>query len=77
MFNHCVACIALYWNDNVTSAYRIAFARERELGRKQRSFAPKNAIHFVSKLIIFQTVESNTGETLGWPRKSNAFSKYF
>ena len=55
-------------NDNVASAHRIAFAGERERGRAQRDFAPKNAINFVSKLIIFQKVESDTGENLGWPR---------
>ena len=32
--------------------------------RKQRDLAPKNAIHFVSKLITFQKVESDTGENL-------------
>ena len=58
----------LSWNDNVSSAYHIAFAREREQGRKQRDFAPKNAIHLVSKLIVFQKVESYTGENLGRPR---------
>ena len=55
-------------NDNVWSAYGIAFTGERERGRKQRDFAPKNAIHFVSKLIVFQKVESDTGENLGRPR---------
>ena len=68
MFDHCAARIALSWNDNVGSAHRIAFAGERERGRTQRDFAPKNAINFVSKLIIFQKVESDTGENLGWPR---------
>ena len=52
----------------VLSAYRIAFAGESERGRKQREFAPKHAIHFVSKLIIFQRVESDTAENLGQPR---------
>ena len=46
-------------------AHRIAFAGERERGSKQRDLAPKNAIHFVSKLIIFQKVESDTDENLG------------
>ena len=41
-------------NDSVSLAYRNAFAGESERGRKQRDFAPKNKIHFVSKLIIFQ-----------------------
>ena len=68
MFDHCAARIALSWKDNVASAHRIAFAGERERGRTQRDFAPKNAINFVSKLIIFQKVESDTGENLGWPR---------
>ena len=68
MFDHCVAPIALSWNDNVSSAHRIAFAVEREQGRTQRGFAPKNAINFVSKLIIFQKVDSDTDENLGWPR---------
>ena len=49
--DHCIACIALSWNDNVLSAYRIAFVGERERGRKQRDFAIKNAIRFVSQLI--------------------------
>ena len=46
MLDHCVARFALSWNDNdnVSSAYRIAFAGERERDRKQRDFAPKNAI---------------------------------
>ena len=51
---HCVACIAVSLNDSVSSAYRNAFAGETERGRKQRDLAPKNKIHFVSKLIIFQ-----------------------
>ena len=65
MFDHCVVHIALSWNDNVSSAYRIALAGERERGSKLRDFARKNAIHFVSKLIIFQQAESDTGENLG------------
>ena len=62
MFDHCAARIALSRNNNVTSALRIAFAGERERGRTQRDFAPKNAINFVSKLIIFQKVESDIDE---------------
>ena len=31
-------------------------------------FSPKNAIYFVSELIIFQKVESDTSENFGWPR---------
>ena len=68
MFDHSVARIAPTWNDNVASIYCIAFARERERGRKQRYFAPKNAIHFVSKLKSFsktEQVKSDTGENLG------------
>ena len=65
MFDHCVVHIVLSWNDNVSSAYRIALVGERERGSKQRDFASKNAIHFVSKLIIFQKVESDTDENLG------------
>ena len=68
MFVHCLAHIALSWNDGVLSAYRIAFAGEREWGRKQGDFAPKNAIYFVLKLIIFQKVESDMVENLGWSR---------
>ena len=68
MLDHCVARIALFWNDNVSSVYRIAFAVERERGTKQRDFARKHAIHFVSKLIIFQNVESDTIKNLGRPR---------
>ena len=49
--------IALSWNDNVLLAYHIAFAEEREQGRKQRDFAQNKAIRFVSKLTIFQKVE--------------------
>ena len=60
MFDQCVARIALSRNDNVLSAYRVAFEGEREQVRKQHDFAPKNAIHFISKLI--------TGENLGRPR---------
>ena len=56
MFDHCAARIVLSWNDNFASAHRIAFAGERERGRTQREFAPKNAINFVSKVIIFQKV---------------------
>ena len=67
MFDYCVACIALSWNDNVSSAYRIASAGEREPGRKQRDFAPKNAIHF-SKHFIFQKVKSDTDKNLGQAR---------
>ena len=62
MFDHCAARIVLSRNNNVTSALRIAFAGERERGRTKRDFAPKNAINFVSKLIIFQKVESDIGE---------------
>ena len=65
MFDHCGACIALSWNDSVLSAYRIAFSGKRERGRKQHDFGPKNTIHFVSKLIIIQKIESDIGETLG------------
>ena len=52
MFDDCRAPIAVPWNDNV-SAYCIVFAGERKRGRKQCDFAPKNTIHFVSKLIVF------------------------
>ena len=58
MFDHFVACIMLSWNNNVSSAYGIAFAGECEQGRKQCNFAPNIAIHFVSNFIIFQKVES-------------------
>ena len=51
--DHCVARIALSWNDNVSSAYRIAFAGERERDGKQHDFAPKTQ-SICSKLIIFQ-----------------------
>ena len=64
MFDSCVACIALSWNDNVSSAYCTAFAGKRERGRKQRDFAPKSALHFVSKLIILQKVESLTSKLI-------------
>ena len=71
---HCVACVAVSLNDSVSSSYRNAFAGESERGKKQRVFAPKNKIHFVSKLIIFkmEQVQSHTGESLGQPR-SNVF----
>ena len=59
MFDHCVARIVLSWNDNVSSAYRSAFAEEHKQGRKQLEFALKNASHFVLKL-IFRKVESLT-----------------
>ena len=65
MFDHCVAHIALSGNDIVLSAYRIAFAGERERGRKQHDFAPKNAIQYVPKLIIFQKIKSDIDENLG------------
>ena len=68
MFDHCVALIVLSWNDNVSSANRIAFTGECKQDKTQRDFAPKNAINFVSTLIIFQKVESDTGENLGWPK---------
>ena len=69
MFDHCVARISLSWNDNVSSAYRINFVGERERGRKQRGFPPKNAIHLVQNLSLFKTeqVQSDTGENLGRP----------
>ena len=35
---------------------------ESKRGRKQRDFAPKNAIHFVLNFIIFQKVESRTSK---------------
>ena len=41
MLDHIVVRIALSWNDNVSSEYRIAFAGKHERGRKQRDFAPK------------------------------------
>ena len=68
MFDHSVASIVLSWNDNVSSTHRISFAGEREPDRKQRDFAPKNEIHFASKLIIFQKVESDTAQNLGRTR---------
>ena len=43
-----VACIALSWNDNVLSAYHIAFAGECKRGRKQCDFAPQ------TQSILFQ-----------------------
>ena len=45
MFEHYVARIALYSND-VSSAYRIACAGERERGRKQRDSALKKCNPF-------------------------------
>ena len=51
MFDHCIARIALSWNDNVSSVYRIAFA-EREWGRKQRDFASKNASILFQNLLF-------------------------
>ena len=66
MFDHCLARIALSWNDNISSAYRIAFAGEHDPGKKLIAILhPKNAIHFVSKLFIFQKVESDTTEKFG------------
>ena len=49
------------------------FSGEHEACRKQRNFAPQNAIHFVSKLIIFQKVESesDTAENLGQLRSDS------
>ena len=54
MFDHCVPSIALYWNNNVSPAYCIDFAGERERGRKQRNFVSKNAIHLVQNLSFFE-----------------------
>ena len=56
----------------VSRQHRIAFVGERKRGRKQRDFAPKNAIYFVSKLILskMEQVESDTGENLGKPRSN-------
>ena len=39
-----------------------------QMRHKSGQFAPKNTIHFVSKLIIFLKVEPDTGEILGQPR---------
>ena len=46
---HCVARIAVSLNDSVSSAYRIAFAGERERGKKQRDLAPKKRNPFCFK----------------------------
>ena len=56
--------------DKFSSAYRIAFAGERERGRKQSDFAPKNAIHLFQNSLFsrLEEVELNTGENLGRPR---------
>ena len=41
MFDHCVARIALSWNDNVLSAYHIASLGECEqLGDSKKNFFP-------------------------------------
>ena len=64
------SCIALSRNDNFSSAYLIAFEGESKRGRKQCDLAPKNTIHFVSKLIIFQEVGSDIDESWGQPRIS-------
>ena len=66
MFDHCVARITLHWNDNVLSAYRIASVGEHKRGRKQGKFVPKNAIHFVRKLIIFQNGTSRISTNENW-----------
>ena len=57
-------------NDKFSSAYRIAFAGERERGRKQRDFVPKNAIHLFqnSSFSRMEEVELDTGENLRRPR---------
>ena len=49
IFDHYVARIALFWNDDVLSAYRIAFAVERKRGRKQRTI-----LHPKTQSILFQ-----------------------
>ena len=49
IFDHCVACIALSWNDDVSSVYRFAFAGERKRGRKQRAI-----LHQKTQSILFQ-----------------------
>ena len=54
IFDHCIAPIAQPWNDTVSSAYHIAFAKEHAGGRKQRDFAPKKRNPFCFKCIIFQ-----------------------
>ena len=54
--DHCVARIALSWNGNVSLAYHIAFAGERDKAESS-AILQNNAIRFVSKLIIFQKVE--------------------
>ena len=46
MFDHCVARIALSWNDNVLSAHRIAFAGERKRGKKAARFSTKKCNPF-------------------------------
>ena len=42
MFDHCIARIELFLNDNVSSAYRITFVGERKQDRKQRDFNNRN-----------------------------------
>ena len=70
IWDHYVARIVLSWNDNVSSVYPVAFAGERERGRKQHDFAPKNAIHLFQNSSFFkmEEVESDTGEDLERPR---------
>ena len=86
MFDHCVTRISLSCNDRVSSANRIAFARQHKQGRKQRDFAPRNTIHFVSKLIISQKVELDQIPIRIWggqdltcsgPRKCLIVKSYF
>ena len=82
MFDHCIAPILLSWNDSVSSANRTAFAGEHKRGREQRDFAPRNAIHFVSKLIIFQKVgldhiPMRIAEAKSGPRKCLIVKSYF
>ena len=70
MLDHCLARIALSWNDIVSSAHCIAFAGERERDRKKRNFAPttQSILFQNSSFSKMKQVESDTGENMGRPR---------
>ena len=53
MFDNCITRIALSWNNNVSSAYRIAFAGERERGKKAAPFCTKKRNPFCFKAYYF------------------------
>ena len=68
MFDHCETasrCFGMIMYRQLTALFLWKNAYEAE---SSAILPPKHAIYFVLKLIIFQKVESDTGENLGRPR---------